>query len=428
MEDTTQHSPMDFEAKSETADHAGHEEWAMKRGFLAAVVAVLACAGSVLAGGEPDGSLRTWVDAEYLLWWLRPAGVDVPLLTTGPLTNPIAAGSGVLGNPTTSVLAGNQAFNQGPYSGFRIGAGWIQCDDSFGVEGNFFYLSQRARDLPFTSDSSGNPLLARPVVDARTGAETVLFVAAPNAFSGAADISSSTLLFGFDANGVLPVRRGCCDDEVNCWVNMLGGFRYLNLRDDLSIASNTSVLPGGITFFDGLPVTFPGTLAVNDNFRTLNQFYGGQIGAQAGVTWWLFTVNAVGKVAVGSMREEASISGSTTAGIFGTAPQTVSGGLLAGSSNIGSHTRNMLAVVPEGQLNFQVEITPSIKLMLGYTILYVSNVQRPGQLLDRQVNRTTLPSSELFNPAIPGPNRPGFSWAGTDFWAQGVNFGIGLRF
>jgi hypothetical protein len=368
------------------------------------------------------------LEGEYLLWWLRPGGTDQPLLTTGTLTNPITSGSGVLGTPTTSVLAGNQNFNQGPYSGFRVNAGWIHCDDTFGVTGSFFYLTQRGRDFPFNSDTGGNPLIARPVVDARTGAETVLFVAAPNAFSGGADISSSTLLFGFDANGLLPVRRGCCDDEVNCYVNLLGGFRYLNLRDDLSIVSNTAVLPAGITFFNGLPVTSPGSLGVTDDFRTLNQFYGGQIGAQAGVTWWLFNINGVAKIAAGTMREEANISGTTTASFFNGPTQTTNGGLLAGNTNIGSHTRNIFAVVPEGQLNVQVEITSQIKLMLGYTILYVSNVQRPGQLIDRSVNRTALPSSELFNPGVPGPAHPAFLWSGTDFWAQGVNFGISLRF
>jgi hypothetical protein len=73
-------------------------------------------------------------------------------------------------------------------------------------------------------------------------------------------------------------------------------------------------------------------------------------------------------------------------------------------------------------------VTPQVKLLLGYTFLYVSDVARPGDQVDRVVNRTTLPSSQAFNPFAGGPARPSFSFTGSDFWSQGVSFGIGLRF
>ena len=66
--------------------------------------------------------------------------------------------------------------------------------------------------------------------------------------------------------------------------------------------------------------------------------------------------------------------------------------------------------------------------MLGGTFLYISNVARPGDQIDRVVNRTELPSSQSFSPLVGGPVRPAFNWSGTDFWATGVSFGIGLRF
>ena len=117
----------------------------------------------------------------------------------------------------------------------------------------------------------------------------------------------------------------------------------------------------------------PGQIGVSDDIRTLNQFYGGQIGVQTGLTWWRFTLNGTAKVAVGSMRKEATLSGTTSVNYL-EQNQTTPGGLLTASNNGGSHTRNILAVVPEGNLSFNVEITPQIKLMLGYTILYASNV------------------------------------------------------
>jgi hypothetical protein len=390
---------------------------------------VLAVAGSAFAGGEPDGSLRVWVDGEYLLWWLKPVGTGQPLLTTGPLTNPTTLGSGILGTSGAQVLAGDQNFNTGPYSGFRVSGGWIDCSNTVGVDGSFFYLARKGTNETFASDSGGNPVLSRPVIDARTGNETVQFVAAPNAFAGTLNVASSTRLFGFDTNLLLPCCRGCCDDEFVTYLTPLAGFRYLNLDDDLNLMSSSNVLPLGVGFFQNQPIANGGNISVTDDIRTLNQFYGGQVGVQTGLVWWRFTLNGVAKVALGSMRETANFAGSTSGfnALFGTT-QTASGGLLALNTNSAPFARNMVAVVPEGTLTLAVEITSQIKLTLGYNILYVSNVARPGNVIDRSVNRTQIPSSQTFNPTVPGPQRPFIDWNGTDFWAQGINVGLSLHF
>jgi hypothetical protein len=401
----------------------------MKKGFLIAILAMLTVTGSTFAEGAPDGSLRTWVDGEYLLWWLQPAAIPQPLLTTGPLTNPTSLGSGVLGNSTTQVLAGDSRSNTGPYNGFHIGAGWINCSDTFGVSGDFFYLAQHATTFSFSSDDTGNPLLARPVIDARTGNETVLFVAAPNAFSGKIDISSTTSLLGADGNLLFPCWQPCCDDCVRTYFTPLAGFRYLNLRDGLAISQTSNVLGNGVSFFGGQPITAGSSLSITDNLQTINQFFGGQVGARAGISWWRLTLNGDAKIALGGVRQQSIFNGFTTA-VDPTLNlnQTMPGGLYALNTNIGSHVRDVFAVLPQGNLSLSVEITAQVRLTLGYSILYVSDVARPGNLIDRSINRTQLPSSQAFNPAVPGPQAPGAIFTGTDFWAQGLNFGISLRF
>ncbi len=402
----------------------------MKRGCLAAVLIVLA-ASSAWADEEPVGNMRTWVDADYLLWWFKPAPVAPAVLTTGNLTNPTSLGSGVLGAPGTSVLAGNQYLNQGPYSGFRIGAGFMDCSGTIGGEGSFFYLAQRGVTDTFNSNNTGNPLLARPIIDARTGNETVLFVSAPNAFAGNFNVTSSTEFFGADGNVLVPFMRcaACYPDEVGVYVTGLAGFLYLNLRDDLTMSQSSNVLPLGVGFFDSIPVPPGGNISLVDDIRTLNQFYGGQIGLKAGVNWWRFALYGTAKLGLGSMNERANLSGSTTGFIpsLGT-PVTAPGGLYVLATNAGNHTRNITAFVPQGTLNFAVEITPQIQLHVGYTIIWISDVARAGNLIDRTVNRTELPSSQTFNSTVPGPQRPGFTWTGTDFWAQGINIGLSLKF
>ena len=196
----------------------------MKKGILGALLAVLALAGPSFAGEEPDGSMRLWLDGEYLLWWLSPGGTSQPLLTTGPQRTLSGIGTADIGSPGTSVLSGEQGFNTGPYSGFRVTAGGMNCAGTFGAEGSFFYLSPHTAHVGDFS-SGGSPVLARPVIDANTNTETALFVASPGAFSGTFDVASTTKLYGFDANLLMPYCRGCCDDDIIKYVTFLGGFR-----------------------------------------------------------------------------------------------------------------------------------------------------------------------------------------------------------
>jgi hypothetical protein len=84
-----------------------------------------------------------WVDAEALLWWMRPAKLP-PLVTASPPGTPQAA-AGVLGAPGTSVLFGGSAANGELTPGGRITARlWPRCQGVVGIEG-YFFLNLPAR-------------------------------------------------------------------------------------------------------------------------------------------------------------------------------------------------------------------------------------------------------------------------------------------
>jgi hypothetical protein len=53
--------------------------------------------------------------------------------------------------------------------------------------------------------------------------------------------------------------------------------------------------------------------------------------------------------------------------------------------------------------------------------MYMSNVVRPGTIIDTQVDSRLLPLAGN-NPA--GATRPQFRWVDDDLWAQGMNFGL----
>ena len=101
------------------------------------------------------------------------------------------------------------------------------------------------------------------------------------------------------------------------------------------------------------------------------------------------------------------------------------GGLLAlPGSNIGRFSKDRFAVVPEVGLNLGYQVTESVRAFVGYDFLYLSDVVRAGNQIDTRVN-----TNQLQRPMVAGgPTAPAFTFNGSDFWAQGLNFGLEFRY
>ena len=157
-----------------------------------------------------------------------------------------------------------------------------------------------------------------------------------------------------------------------------------------------------------------------------NTFNGGQFGARIDHRWGFLSVEVVGKLAMGSMHEVVNIQGMTTTNAPLPVTQAV-GGIYAQGSNIGNYTRDVFAVVPEVGVNLAVQLTGNLKARMGYTFLYLSNVVRPGDQIDTRININQVPIDAAFG-TPGGPNRPAFDFRATNFWSQGINFGLELSF
>jgi hypothetical protein len=142
------------------------------------------------------------------------------------------------------------------------------------------------------------------------------------------------------------------------------------------------------------------TTATTDAFHTDNRFYGGNLGARARYRLGGLFLEAAGQVALGDTHETVDI---------GFAGQ----GIFARPSNSGRFTRDEFAVVPEASFNVGYDLTSWARATIGYTFLSVSQVARPGEQIDRQ---------------LAGTGHPAFTFQGTDFWAQGLNFGLAFRY
>jgi hypothetical protein len=103
-------------------------------------------------------------------------------------------------------------------------------------------------------------------------------------------------------------------------------------------------------------------------------------------------------------------------------------GLLASSSNIGSHNHSAFSVVPEFGLKVNYRLTEHVQAYAGYDLLYWNNVMRAGDQVDRVVNLAQVPVAGSPTPGIGSPARPTVTYTSSDFWAQGISIGLEINY
>jgi hypothetical protein len=350
---------------------------------------------------------RWYGSAEYLLWFIRGQPLP-PLLTTGPPTD---IPPGAIGQPGTQVLFGGTSLNNSPFSGSRLRLGyWFNDCHGLGLEIGGFFLGGSTDN--FSQTSLGSPFLSRPFFNTSTNSQGVEAVATPNGLAGTFTASNSFLLYGAEAN----LRRNLCCG-CNWYFDGFVGWRLLGLNETLKVQENLTV---SSSINRNLP---PGsTILLTDRFGTTNLFNGGQIGGIFEYRLGRWSVDVRTSVALGTTQENVNITGSTLSQQPGQQGVLATGGLLAQTSNIGHYSRDVVTVVPEVGINLGYQFTNHIRGFIGYNFLYWSNVVRPGNQIDLAVNPNLIP------PSMPGgPSRPTFDFKGSDFWAQGINFGLDIR-
>ena len=373
-----------------------------------------------------------WVDAEYLLWAFKNGRQPPPLVTTGPATadNPAA-----LTDPQTVVLFPTQGIDYEAVSGGRWAVGtWFNACQSLGGEVTGLYLQKQRTLFRAVSDGNGSPVLGIPFADAQSGTELVNFASFPGRFAGGIEASTRAQLWGMEGTlysnwdksviriGGSPLPLG------DLRIDALGGFRYLSLSEAFDLTQPSLELAGGVTDFLGAAIQTGDVEVIRDAFAARSQFFGGQIGLRSEFDRGPFYAEFTGKVGLGDSHESVLVSGATTLLPAAThVPAVATGGFLATTTNIGRKVRDRFAVVPEAGVNLGYQPCPLVRLFVGYSFLYWSDVVRAADQIDRTVNLTAVPSSGTFG-TLTGPARPAVPFRTSDFWAQGVNFGFELRY
>jgi hypothetical protein len=316
--------------------------------------------------------------------------------------------------PRTRVLLGNYPLDTEERSGGRFTAGyWFDDEQLLGVETAFLFLAKRSVDFGFNSSGDQvSPLLTRPFFNLNARSEDVDPVATPGQQAGHITTSSSSRLLGAEVNARSKFL------QYNWYrIDLLAGFRYVELEENLRIAEQLTELPVGMG----------NRTLLTDGFSTRNWFYGGQLGSLAELHCGPWVVDLTSKVALGNTVQVSNISGGTIIVDPVKAPSFFPVGLLALQTNSGRFSRSKFAVVPEGGVNVSYRFTDHLRASVGYTFLYCSDVARPGTDIDRVINVTQLPSARGPG-SVSSPFRPATLSPSTDFCTQGINFGLEFRY
>ncbi len=381
---------------------------------------------------EAAGTCQTSVSRFYggiesLFWWVKGAPLSAPLVSTGPDANEegflVNSDSTILyGAPLAPATGGNGTQNFHGFWGGRVTMGYRFDDDGhLAAEARFFMLQNQSAG--FTAQGSSNSLdmggMRVPVFNTvpytpgsatdLTVSENGLPVFISGILAGKVTIANSLKLWGSDAVAVFDIQRS------SQWeLSGLAGVRYLNLSENFDLTDSLVGLSGPFVSQSG---------SVSDHFGTTNQFYGAVVGLRGRAAWGPVSVSLTGRLALGASHEALDVSGAFQAVNFtaSSGPQ----GIFAQPSNSGSHLSNVFAVVPEVEAKLGYDVTPSIRLTLGYDFLYYSSVVRPGY----QINRN-LPKGQVFQQGgtAVSATSPFPLFNKTGFFAHGLSMGMAVRF
>ncbi len=363
-------------------------------------------AGSVYANTSP-----LWIHTEALLWWMR--GNKLPALVTTSSAGTPRSEAGVLGAANTSVLLGDERIDDRARGGFRTAAGvrlghWFDHLMDAELQFDLLWVGDGQSGGDFQGISVGDPILARPFYDAALNAQDAQLVAFPNVVWGDISVQTSS---DFLSAGALYHKGWRCYD--NARIDWLAGYRYAQLRDELLIEERlVSVDPGGA-------VAVGTTFDLFDDFRTWNEFHGADLGLQLWTHMHGWTIEVIGKVALGKTLRTLEVNGETftlsPAGGASVAP----GGLLAMPTNMGRHQSNQFAALPELTIRLRRPISRFFTFTAGYTAMALSGVVRTGDQIDLAVNPTQFGNGTLI-----GAPYPAVRMDDSTVWLQGVSVGL----
>ncbi len=346
----------------------------------------------------------------------------MPLATTGPAGAPHA---GALGEPGTQVLIGPD-LNYKPNSGGKLWLGyWLDADMTVGVQASGFCLeTHTVHEKYYSNRTDGAPVIARPFYNVLTGQEDALIVTGPadalgGRYLGGVDLFGDSRTWGGEANLLFNVAAA----PTLRW-DLIAGFRYLGQKDEFRLDQSSTVLAPGTVGFGGMAAPPPDIVSLGHLLQTTNNFYGGQLGVQGRWMNEVLVLDLAARAGLGLNQEHLEATGHTLlTGPAGTT-QFLFGGLFV-PPNLSRADRSPIGYMSEVNVRLGYRITRNWIASVGYTFLYWGNIIRPEGQINPNIDPRNVPASLSYNPAAPVPP---FGLQATNFWAQGLTFGLEYRY
>lgn len=360
---------------------------------------------AIIPPAEPvTDSFAVWADAEYLLWWMKPVCQKKPLLHFGDIDD------GGPGGPGNRAILGVSKYEMPSASGVRATVGvWLPSMPDLGWEASGFWLQQVSNTHAFISND-GRPASIIPY-DNQLNNEQMLLFTIPGRIAGTIVATGSSELWGADTNAVWRFARQT--GEWTRQVSLLGGFRYVSLRDEINIVQTQTLIADPSRFGTGAA-----------RFATDNEFFGAQVGARFELERGRWGLEATGKFAPGEMHMVSQVSGGPLVAGTQVLASSVPGPLLAMPSNVGTVDKWVLAFAEEFNLKVRYRFTDNILATVGYNLLYLNRIACPGDQQPQFVNISQLPQ---FGP-LRGKLEPTPILVHTDYFAQGLSAGLEIRY
>ena len=367
----------------------------------------------------PNGNAAPWwFGAEALLWKTSSSGVPSLVTTSESGTQQLDAG--VLGRPTTQTLYNGADIFGGTHGGYRLRGGHYTdpCGLS-GVDAEFLMLGTRSST--YHGDSSGDPILARPFLNAQTGLNDAQLIAFPDLTSGVIDINATSNLY----SGAIHYRevlwqdsdvdnmcaQNCSNGPRRTTLGFQLGSRFVSLQESFGINQSSTSVETGSQF------------QIQDSFRAHNFFRGCELGLFGSHERRRWSLDGGVRLGIGATKQELDVSGQTAvtqAGMTTTNP----GGFLAQRTNSGSWRRNRFSLIPQFDISLGYKMTDTWTASVGYSLLYWSQALRATDQIDPVLNPGLLPPAQV---PLTGDLRPQVLLHESDYVAQGITIGLEKR-
>ena len=350
---------------------------------------------------------RWFGSAELLLMFGRGDRLP-PLVTTvaDGVTDPDPDLAGELGDADTVILVGNETEMKDLRVGGRLMIGtWLDSHQCRSLVARGWVMEEER--FRFATNQDATPVIARPflnVTDGQTEEQDTQLIAFPDRVDGGISVHATSDIVGGD----ISVRQ-LWYERFGGTIDLLYGYQYMRLDEDLRIASSSTSLSD-----DFAPV---GTvLNIEDSFDAENEFHGGQFGVATYYHENCWSFQMLAKVGFGSLRRTAALSGSTLTRVG--ADETIDpNGLLVRSTNSGRFTDHTFGWVPELNLTWGWQRWKNMEATFGYSVIAMTDAVQVSGLIDNEL------ASNLASPPT-GQQRPRLGFRDKTFYVQGIHFGL----